>query len=76
MFGRFEPWRGEVEAGWTVNFLGVRTREEFFAGMTGVVPSDSRWVETEYPAYDEEYLGRAEDVLPALLDAQRSLGSA
>jgi NAD-dependent protein deacetylase/lipoamidase len=28
------------------------------------------------PAYDEEYLGRAEDVLPALLDVQRSLGSA
>ena len=55
VFDRFEPWSGEVGAEWSVNFLGVRTRDEFIAGMTGVVSSESRWVETDYPPFDEEY---------------------
>ena len=68
VFEHFEPWSGKVEAGWTVNFLGVATRQEFFAGMTGVVPSESGWVETEHPAYNEEYLEWI-DVLEAVAGA-------
>jgi FkbM family methyltransferase len=68
VFERFHRWNGEVEAGWSVNFLGVRTRDEFTAAMTGVVASESRWVETDYPSFDEEYLEWV-DVLEALLSA-------
>ena len=31
----FEPWEGVVEPGWTVNWLGVRTRLEMQGGVTG-----------------------------------------
>jgi FkbM family methyltransferase len=68
IFGRFQTWRGEVDAGWSANFLGVRTREEFTAGMTGIVSSESRRVETDYPPFDEEYLEWI-DVLETVVDA-------
>jgi FkbM family methyltransferase len=68
IFGRFERWRGEVDPGWQMNFLGVRTREEFTAGMTGSVTAEKRWVETEYPPLDEEYLEWI-DVLEAVVAA-------
>jgi FkbM family methyltransferase len=55
VFDRFEPWSGEVGPGWDVNFLGVRTREEFTAGMNAIVSSESGWVNTDYPHFDEEY---------------------
>jgi FkbM family methyltransferase len=68
VFERFERWRGTVDAGWTVNFLGVRTRDEFNAGWPGFVPSESRHVETGYPAFDEEYFEWV-DVLEAVVGA-------
>jgi FkbM family methyltransferase len=56
VFEQFVPWKGEVDPGWSVNFLGVRTRDEFTSGMTAeVAPSERRFVETDYPAPDEEY---------------------
>jgi FkbM family methyltransferase len=71
VFARFDRWSGEVKAGWTVNFLGVRTREAFSAGMTGVVSSGDRWVDTEYPDFNEEYFEWI-DVLEAALAATDS----
>jgi FkbM family methyltransferase len=38
-----------------VNFLGVRTRDEFTAGMPGVRSAQRRWTTTEVPAVNEEY---------------------
>jgi len=55
IFDQFEPWSGEVDAGWTVNFLGVRTRDEFSVGMTGTISSERRHVQTHHPRFDEEY---------------------
>jgi FkbM family methyltransferase len=55
VFDRFPRWSGDVDAGWSVNFLGVRTRDEFSAGMTGAVASERRSIETAYPPFDEEY---------------------
>jgi hypothetical protein len=68
VFERFQRWSGEVDSGRSVNFLGVCTRDEFMAGMTGVVAAKSRWVETDYPPFDEEYLEWV-DVLEAVVSA-------
>jgi len=68
VFDRFEPWSGEVDSGWNVNFLGVRTRDEFSSGMTGFASSEARWVETGYPSFDEEYFEWI-DVLEAVAGA-------
>jgi FkbM family methyltransferase len=35
VFRRFEPWAGEVEPGWTVNWLGVRTRSAIQSVSSG-----------------------------------------
>lgn len=69
VFDRFQPWRGEVDGGWSVNFLGVRTRDEFTAGMIGVAPSERRLVQTGLPAFDEEYLEWI-DVLEAVVSRE------
>src|SRR3954453_17884457 len=66
VFEHFERWRGTADAGWAVNFLGVRTRDEFNAGWPGFVPSETRRVETAYPAFDEEYFEWV-DVLEAVV---------
>jgi FkbM family methyltransferase len=55
VFDGFRPWAGEVAAGWSVNFLGVRTRDEFNAGMAGASPAGRRHVQTPLPSFDEEY---------------------
>jgi len=69
VFEQFEKWRGEVGPGWNVNFLGVRTREAFMAGMNGTTTSSgSRWVDTDYPPFDEEYFEWI-DVLDAVVAA-------
>jgi FkbM family methyltransferase len=65
---RFQPWSGKVDAGWSVNFLGVRTRDAFSAGMTGTLSSEGGWVETGYPSFDEEYFEWV-DVLEAVVGA-------
>ena len=56
VFNRFQPWQGEVDPGWSVNFLGVRARDGFTSGMTKVHSSTRRRVETQFPPLDEEYL--------------------
>jgi FkbM family methyltransferase len=70
VFARFVPWRGLVDPTWDVNFLGVRTRLAFTAGMGGDAPTASRLVETEYPVFGEEYFEWI-DVLEAVLTAER-----
>jgi FkbM family methyltransferase len=69
VFNQFDCWRGDVEAGWSVNFLGVRTRDDFAAGMSSSRSAESRLVETGYPPFDEEYFEWI-DVLEATLAAE------
>lgn len=66
VFDRFKLWSGEVDPGWSVNFLGVRTRDEFTAGMTGIVSSKRRRVDTQYPPFDEEYFEWVDVLEPVL----------
>jgi FkbM family methyltransferase len=58
VFGAYDQWSGAVDAGFQVNFLGVRTR----IGFT------NKAVTTEYPAFDEEYFEWI-DLLEAVADA-------
>lgn len=62
VFDRFDLWEGRVERGWVVNFLGVRTRTAFFETREG---QRSRWVKTERPALDEDYVAWV-DLLEAM----------
>ena len=56
VFEPYDPWTGEVEAGWDVNFLGVRTRVAFFSLMEQLGDfSESRWIEAERPVPNDEY---------------------
>lgn len=55
VFERWGRWAGNVEGGWSANFLGVLTREEFTVGMTGALSTERRWIEAGIPAVDEEY---------------------
>ena len=71
IFERFDRWRGWADGGWSVNFLGVRTRDAFSAGMTGAAASQRRWVGTDYPAFDEEYFEWI-DVLEAATSAREA----
>jgi FkbM family methyltransferase len=52
-----------------MNFLGVRTRDEFDAGMSGRVSTEKRFVETDYPSFDEEYFEWI-DLLEAVVAAE------
>jgi len=70
VFARFVPWRGHVDPAWDVNFLGVRTRVAFTAGMARDVPAAARFVETAYPSFDEDYFEWI-DVLDAVATATR-----
>lgn len=38
VFDRFEPWAGDVEPGWTRNWLGVRTRADIQSLETAATP--------------------------------------
>jgi FkbM family methyltransferase len=69
VFDRFHPWSGEVDPGWSVNFLGVRTRGQFSAGMTGASPCGDWRVQTAFPSFDEEYFEWI-DVLEAVVGDQ------
>jgi FkbM family methyltransferase len=56
VFEPYAPWTGEVEAGWDVNFLGVRTRVAFFSLMEQLGDySAPRSIEAERPVPNEEY---------------------
>jgi FkbM family methyltransferase len=65
----FEPWEGVVEQGWTVNWLGVRTRLEMQGGVRGVErPSTIR---TEPPGASEDLLEWV-DVLESVAESGAS----
>jgi FkbM family methyltransferase len=54
---RFPCWQGKVPEGFTVNFLGVLTRVDYYEGYSEIArqyPPD-RHLRTEYPPFDEEY---------------------
>jgi hypothetical protein len=55
-FRRFDPWQGHVPAGWDVNFLGVRTRVEYFSMFERLADfSAAREVQTAWPVQNEDY---------------------
>jgi FkbM family methyltransferase len=52
----YRPWEGWVEPGWDVNFLGVRTRVEFFSLYERLADySQRRRVEAGLPIPNEDY---------------------
>ena len=56
VFDSFRPWVGEVEAGWDVNFLGVRTRVAFFSLYEELADfSRRRQVQAALPVPNEDY---------------------
>jgi FkbM family methyltransferase len=69
IFDRYPPWAGEVDAGRSANFLGVVTRDEYIARMSGVVPTAAGWLEPAIPPVDEEYFEWI-DVLEAVASAE------
>lgn len=54
LFYRFPCWKGQVDAGFAANFLGVMTRETFFPAIMEQ-HNEKRFVVTDYPKFDEEY---------------------
>jgi len=65
IFNHFQPWKGWVEEGFQVDFLGVKVRDEFLSKTK----SPARFVETQYPGLDEEYFEWI-DLLDAVLAAE------
>lgn len=63
-FLHFEPWRGTVNSGYEVNFLGALWKEEYYKPEI----SPERFVQTEYPPFDEEYFEWI-DLLQAVIDS-------
>ncbi len=56
VFSRFAPWKGRVAAGWDVNFLGVKTRTEFFSMFERLADySTDRDLVTAPPYQNEDY---------------------
>jgi FkbM family methyltransferase len=52
----FGCWEGDVDAGWSVNFLGVRTRVAFFSMFEQLADfSRQRHVITTHPVANEDY---------------------
>lgn len=54
VFHSFTPWSGQVEPGFGVNFLGVRTRQVYFQIHWGK-PTPGGYRQTTYSSFDEEY---------------------
>jgi FkbM family methyltransferase len=75
---RFTLWRGYVDPGWNVNFLGVLTRTAFTDGMGSDAPGETHgggagvnhFVETSYPGFGEEYFEWI-DVLESVVAAEQ-----
>jgi FkbM family methyltransferase len=52
----FSCWEGDVEPGWSVNFLGVRTRVAFFSMFEQLADfSQPRHLITTHPVANEDY---------------------
>jgi len=67
IFKKFECWKGFVEDGFDVNFLGVKTRVEYTCEAP---PSlGNRFVTTTLPGFDEEYFEWV-DLLEAVVEAR------
>jgi len=67
VFSRFRPWEGEVEPGWNVNWLGVRTRTSVQSDWRGYdVPT---FVRTELPHASEDAVEWI-DVLESVLESE------
>jgi FkbM family methyltransferase len=64
------PWEGQVEAGFGVNFLGVKTRGFIWPEFVRPV-AESRYVSTSYPGLDDDYLEWI-SVLGAVRDARKT----
>jgi FkbM family methyltransferase len=67
VLAHFPPWRGRVNAGLLVNFLGVTER----AAYLNAPHPEERFVTTDYPAFDEMYFEWI-DLLEAVLAARRA----
>jgi FkbM family methyltransferase len=63
-FSAFSRWGGEVEPGFEINFLGVKTREEYRESSK----TKQGYVNTEYPVFGDEYFEWI-DLLEAVLAA-------
>jgi FkbM family methyltransferase len=66
VYAQFRPWQGEVEPGWTVNWLGVRTRVSVQGPGEGATEPTS--VRSEPPALSEDTFEWI-DVLETVADA-------
>ncbi len=55
VFDKIEPWRGIIEPGFAVDFLGIKTRRYFFSDNLLSVDSPSH-IAPSLPPFDEEYL--------------------
>lgn len=54
VFARFVPWSGEVPEGWTINWLGVRTRVEIQSAEDAA--NRPIFLQTEAPSPSEDFL--------------------
>jgi len=67
-FQRFERFRGAAPAGYTVNFIGAKSREAYTTDEIRPLIGTSTEVETQYPAATEEYFEWV-DLLETVLGA-------
>jgi FkbM family methyltransferase len=66
-FTRFEPWQGTVDAGWTRNWLGVRTRGSIQSAS--VVSTTSTFVAFDHPEASEDFFEWL-DVLESVVESE------
>lgn len=56
LFERFPRWRGIMPKGYvSFDFLGIKTKADYFAGLDKNGSEKDRYIETDYPPIDEEY---------------------
>jgi FkbM family methyltransferase len=65
VFAHYRRYSGETDPGFSLNFLGVRSRTEFVRERTVFEDSRPKHVQTSYPKFDEEYFEWV-DVLEAV----------
>ena len=68
---RLPCWEGRVAAGFTADFLGVRTRASYVEGMVpgGIDAAHERHVRPPRPVFDEEYFEWV-DVIDSVREAR------
>lgn len=55
VFEKFQCWQGEVDAGFTSDFLGILTDNRFFSMLDQASSKESKLVQTDYPPFNEQY---------------------